>query len=230
MNKLSPIVTIDGPSSSGKGTVGRLLAKTLGWHFLDSGALYRALALTMTKENIAVEDQDKLASLIQQLNLTFEFSTQSQGSCIKVYLNNEDVTHELTTEACGNRASQIAIFPQIREALLQKQRDFHQPPGLVADGRDMGTVVFPSADLKIFLSASVQERARRRYSQLKGQGINVSLDTIETELKARDERDSKRQFAPLKSAEDAILVDTTHLSIAAVVDHIKQLVHERLGS
>lgn len=234
MNKPIPVITIDGPGSSGKGTVGRLLAQSLGWNFLDSGALYRALGLLMERENVAVEDTRGLKALSQKLHLTFEFLPQPEGGAstysVKVYLNGEDVTQALLTEACGNKASQIAVFPAVREVLLEKQRDFRQFPGLVADGRDMGSVVFPDAEVKIFLSASVQERARRRYHQLKEQGINVSLGAIETELKARDERDEKRQFAPLKSAEDAIWVDTTGLSIAKVVDHIRRLVCERLGS
>jgi CMP/dCMP kinase len=231
MNKPAPVVTIDGPGSSGKGTVGRLLARTLGWHFLDSGALYRALAFMMDQEKIAVEDKRGLEALTRKLNLEFEFiSEPSNAYRVKVLLNGKDVTQALLTESCGNRASEIAVFPQVREALLEKQRAFRKPPGLVADGRDMGSVIFPNAELKIFLSASVQERARRRYRQLKEQGINVSLGTIETELKARDERDEGRSFAPLKSAEDAILVDTTDVSIAKVVEHIEQLIRERLGS
>lgn len=225
MNNLNPVVTIDGPSSSGKGTIGRLLAKALNWHFLDSGSLYRALAFRMAQENITVNDNEEIKKLAEELDLKFEFFN---GVQLLIRLNGEDVTQVLLTEKCGNNASQIAVFPQVRAALLEKQRDFRQPPGLVADGRDMGTVVFPDANLKIFLSASLSERTRRRYTQLKEQGINVSLTTIETELKIRDERDEKREFAPLKSAEDAVLVDTTHLSIAETVAQIEQLVREQL--
>lgn len=222
----SPVVTIDGPSSSGKGTIGRLLAQALNWHFLDSGAFYRALALRMLQKNITVEDKEGIEKLAEELHLEFEFFN---GTQLFIKLNGENVTQALLTETCGNSASQIAVFPQVRTALLKKQRDFRKPPGLVADGRDMGTVVFPDADLKIFLSASLSERTRRRYTQLKEKGINVSLSTIETELKVRDERDEQREFAPLMSAKDAILVDTTNLSIAETVAYIEQLVRERLG-
>lgn len=202
------------------------MAQKLEWHFLDSGTFYRALALKMLQEHIDTQNMTLLESLAQNLHLT---STLLDDGKLVIYLNGVDVTKEIVTEACGNKASQIAVLPKVRTALLQKQRDFCKPPGLVADGRDMGTVVFPDAILKIFLSASVEERAHRRYFQLKGQGINVSLADIKTELTARDERDSQRTVAPLKSAEDAILVDTTHLSIEKALDHILSLVQKRLG-
>lgn len=222
----TPVITIDGPSSSGKGTIGRLLAQKLGWHFLDSGAFYRALALKVLRADADIQNMDTLELLAQDIHLT---STVSVEGKLAIYLDNVDVTREIVTEACGNKASQIAVFPRVRAALLQKQRDFCKSPGLIADGRDMGTVVFPEAPLKIFLSASVEERANRRYFQLKAQGINVSLADIKTELTARDERDSQRVVAPLKVAEDAVLVDTTHLSIEKVLDQLFSLVQTKLG-
>jgi CMP/dCMP kinase len=226
MNKFPPVITIDGPSGSGKGTIGRLLAQILQWHFLDSGVFYRGLALKMIEEGVSLENTSQLASLAQKLDLHVTFSTEGK---VVIYLNTTDVTQVILSETCGNRASQIAVFPEIRAALLQKQRDFCKPPGLVADGRDMGSVVFPDADLKIFLSASLEERAIRRYSQLKAQGINVSLDSIKTELALRDDRDSQRKIAPLKSAQDAVVVDTTGLGVEKVRDHVVSLVRQRLG-
>lgn len=228
MNNMSkiPVITIDGPGSSGKGTIGRLLAQKLGWHFLDSGALYRGLALWMLEENVALENTAKIKELAEELDLSF---VCLENGTYTVNLNGAPVTQAILSETCGSRASQIAAFPEVRAALLGKQREFRKLPGLVADGRDMGTVIFPDADLKIFLSASVKERAERRYSQLKAQGINVSLTTIEAELKARDDRDSQRQIAPLKPAEDAVLVDTTHSSIAEVIECISDLIREGLG-
>lgn len=212
-----PVITIDGPSGSGKGTIGRLLAKSLGWHFLDSGAIYRALALLMLNAQMAVTDNQWVA-LTEKMDLQFECGDVAQPL---IRLNGQDVTQALLTETCGNQASKIAIFPEVRAVLLEKQRHFRQLPGLVADGRDMGSVVFSDATLKIFLSASLSERAQRRYNQLKAQGINVNLHTIQDELKVRDARDEQRQFAPLKPAKDSVYVDTTDLTIPQVVEFIE---------
>lgn len=213
-----PVITIDGPSGSGKGTIGQLLAKTLGWHFLDSGAVYRVLALAAEQQNIALTDPNALASLALLLDL--KFVEAKIGYPPRVILSGQDVTDAIRTESCGNITSKISVFPQVRTALLERQRVFRQMPGLVADGRDMGTVVFPDANPKIFLIASAVERAQRRYLQLKGQGINVSLDALHDELVERDKRDQERAIAPLKPAVDAVVVDTTGLSIDAVIQKI----------
>lgn len=212
-----PVIAIDGPSGSGKGTISRLLAKSLGWHFLDSGAIYRALAWLMLNTQVAVTD-NKWVALAEKMDLQFEGGDVASPL---IRLNGQDVTQALLTETYGEQASKIAIFPEVRALLLEKQRHFRQSPGLVADGRDMGSVVFPDATLKIFLSASLSERAQRRYNQLKAKGINVNLHTILDELKVRDARDEQRQFAPLKPAKDAINVDTTNLTIPQVVKFIE---------
>lgn len=211
-----PVITIDGPSSSGKGTVGELLAKKLGWHFLDSGALYRALALTALKQNVDLTDIFSLKELAINLNVEFVLDC-------KVVLGGRDISKEIRSVECGLAASKIAIIPEIREVLLDRQKNFRQAPGLVADGRDMGTGVFPDAQLKIFLTASLEERAKRRYRQLQQQGINVSLHDVFQDLQKRDERDKLRKVAPLKPAVDAKIIDTTRLAIDEVLHKILDL-------
>lgn len=223
---LAPLITIDGPSGSGKGTIGRLLAHALGWHFLDSGALYRALAWLMRQKQISPENTEQLEKVVNQMRLEFNFLKDAK---VQISLNDEDVTHILPTEACGNDASRIGAVPHIRQLLLEKQRAFREPPGLIADGRDMGTVIFPDAELKVFLSASPEIRSERRHFQLKAQGINVSLSDIKAELQVRDERDKTRSTAPLIPAPDAILLDTTSMSVSDVLEFMRPFLLERFG-
>jgi cytidylate kinase len=211
------IVTIDGPSGSGKGTISRAVAKRVGWHLLDSGALYRLVALAGSRARIPPEDQEAHARLAAAMDVTFEVGSQSEE---RVVLEGRDVTVEIRTETAGQGASRVAAWPIVRSALLERQRAFARPPGLVADGRDMGTVVFPQADLKIFLTASPEERAQRRYKQLKDKGSGVSLAALSREITERDLRDSTRKVAPLKPAPDARVIDSTGLSIEAVVSRV----------
>lgn len=211
------IVTIDGPSGSGKGTISRVLAKRLGWHLLDSGALYRLVALAGVRAAIGPDDQEGHARLATGMNVIFGVDDQDEE---RVTLDDRDVTAEIRSEAAGQGASRVAAWPAVRAALLDRQRAFALPPGLVADGRDMGTVVFPQADLKIFLTASPEERALRRYKQLKDKGSGVSLAALSHEITARDLRDSTRMVAPLMPAADARVIDSTGLSIEAVMARI----------
>jgi cytidylate kinase len=206
----TPVVTIDGPSGTGKGTVAALVAERLGWHTLDSGALYRVLGLAATRAGIDLDDAGALAVLAGNLDLGFA-GTQ-------VLLAGEDVTEAIRSEAAGTNASRVAVHGPVRDALIAWQRAAARPPGLVADGRDMGTVVFPSAPVKVFLTASAEERARRRYKQLKGKGMDASLADLLVEIRARDERDSQRAVAPLRAAPGAYELDTTALSIQEVCD------------
>jgi cytidylate kinase len=206
----TPVVTIDGPSGTGKGTVAALVAERLGWHTLDSGALYRVLGLAATRAGIDLDDADALAVLAGNLDLGFA-GTQ-------VLLAGEDVSEAIRSEAAGTNASRVAIHGPVRDALIAWQRAAARPPGLVADGRDMGTVVFPSAPVKVFLTASAEERAQRRYKQLKGKGMDASLADLLVEIRARDERDSQRAVAPLRAAPGAYELDTTALSIQEVCD------------
>ena len=215
----APVITIDGPGGSGKGTVAGILAKKLGWHLLDSGALYRLLALAASQQQLAFSANEQLLSLAKNLPVQF---LQDQ-----VLLAGEDVSLTIRTEQVGGLASQVAAIPEVRTALLQRQYDFRQPPGLVCDGRDMGTVVFPSAELKVFLTASVEERAQRRYLQLKAKGEEVKLASLLQEIRERDERDMGRATAPLKPAPDALILDSTQLSIEQVVQRILDQVAER---
>lgn len=216
---LIPAITIDGPSGSGKGTIGLRLAKQLNWHFLDSGAVYRALALASMTNGIDCTDERGLEILAEKLDLKFDG---------EIWLSGRQVTEGIRSEACSQTASKIAVFPRVRAALLDRQRAFLQAPGLIADGRDMGTVVFPQAILKIFLQASHQDRAKRRYLQLKDTPHSVTLEQLLTEIKERDLRDQQRAVAPLKPAEDAVVIDTTGIGVEAVFEQVIQLVRERL--
>jgi len=216
-----PVITIDGPSGTGKGTVSKLLATKLGWHFLDSGVLYRALAFALIKSpKIDLTDSNALENLLIKLEVSFPLNQKNICCDTHVKFLGSEVSKALRSEECGNMASKIAILKEVRAVLLDWQRTFKKVPGLVADGRDMGTVVFPDATLKIFLSARTEERALRRYKQLKECGINVNLDKILEDLTSRDERDTKRSLAPLKPADDAIIIDTTEFSIDEVLRKI----------
>jgi cytidylate kinase len=217
-----PVVTIDGPSGAGKGTVGRQLAARLGWHLLDSGALYRLTALA--GRHLDPGDVAGHARLAESLDIRFD-SLPDGGE--RVWLGGEDVSSLLRTEETGAGASRVAVWPEVRQALLRRQRDFARGPGLVADGRDMGTVVFPGADLKLFLTATPEERARRRHKQLKDKGSDVSLAALSREIAARDAQDAGRAVAPLKAADDALLLDSTRLSVGEVVERILLLGRER---
>lgn len=210
--KITPVITIDGPTASGKGTVAALVAERLGWEVLDSGALYRLTALASINNGIDLHDEKAVAQQAAQLNVSF-----TQGRSL---LNGEDVTEQLRAEAIGITASQIAAYPSVREALLARQRKFRQGAGLVADGRDMGTVIFPDAPLKIFLVADVQSRAQRRYQQLIDKGASANLSSLLADLQARDLRDSTRVAAPLKAAPDAYTIDSSALSIEETVNQV----------
>ena len=214
---MTKVITIDGPSGSGKGTISRLLAERLGWHMLDSGALYRVLAVAAERAGITPEQTAELAELARNLNVVFHSE--------KVLLDGENVSGVIRTESCGNAASKVAAVPEARAALLDWQRAFAKEPGLVADGRDMGTVVFPDAGVKIFLSASAEERALRRYKQLKEKGLDANLPSLVTEIRERDDRDRNRSVAPLKAPAAALEVESTALSI----DEVLEKVLERVG-
>lgn len=226
-DKTVPVITLDGPSGTGKGTLCHLLAKHLHWNMLDSGAIYRVLAYAARQKGIDAHEIVKLTDLARSLNLRFDSSDENES---QVILDNENIYQQTRTEQCGQDASKIAIIPEVRAALLERQRDFAKLPGLVTDGRDMGTVVFPEAILKVFLYANEEERANRRYLQLKEKGINVSLAQVVEELVKRDTRDTARTHAPLKPADDAVLVDTTGLTIVQVFDNVLKLLNERLNS
>lgn len=223
----APVITIDGPGGTGKGTVGQLLAKELGWHYLDSGVLYRVLALAAEKHNIAFDAESALSLLATKLDVQFDV-THNIGEPPHVTFEGENVTEVIRTEKYGDLASRVGVLTHVREALLDRQRVFRQMPGLVTDGRDMGSVIFPDAIVKFFLIATPEERARRRYEQLKARGISVSLAALCGELVARDERDRKRSVAPLKPAEGAVIIDTTQLSIDEVLQCIKDEVRKEL--
>lgn len=213
-----PVITIDGPSGSGKGTISHLLARELAWHFLDSGAIYRAVAWIALSTQISF-DEEKLRALVEELALSF--SVRPADDMLRICWKQRDITDMIRTEEVGHLASQLGAFAKVRQALLAYQRAFRRPPGLVADGRDMGSVVFPDAELKIFLEASLEERAKRRYLQLKAKGKHVSLDSVRAELEQRDHRDRQRPIAPLIAPEGATIIDTTHLSIQDVLQCIK---------
>ena len=212
------VITIDGPSGSGKGTISRLVAGRLGWNFLDSGSLYRLVALAAMHHAVSLNDEVSLTTLAAHLDV--QFVAAEGGGEGRMVLEGEDVTDAIRAEECGKAASVVAALPAVRQALLERQRAFLNPPGLVADGRDMGTVIFPQAQLKIFLTASREERAQRRYKQLNAKGVSVNLQHILDELAERDARDSGRSVSPLRPAADAITIDTTALNIDGVVEEV----------
>lgn len=214
------IITVDGPSGSGKGTVSRILAKHLGFHYLDSGALYRLLGLVAVRHGLDIELKSDLTHVAENMDVRFEALTNGHN---RVLLEGEDVTQELRTEEAGALASKVAEIPSVRNALLARQKQFAKAPGLIADGRDMGTKVFPEAQLKIFLTASIEERASRRCKQLLEQGENVSLRALEEQVRSRDERDMNREASPLSIATGAIEVDTSDLTIQEAVDKLLNL-------
>lgn len=208
----APVITVDGPSASGKGTIARRVADALGFHCLDSGALYRLVALESLRAQVPPDDEDWLGALARKLPARFTHES--------IFLEDQDVTQDLATEDCGRRASEVAKLPKVRQALLSRQRAFRCEPGLVADGRDMGSVVFPDAALKVFLTASAAVRAERRYNQLKQKGIHATLTTLFRELEARDSRDAARAVSPLAPAPDAVQLDSSDLTIDEVVSRI----------
>ncbi len=220
---IAPVVAIDGPSGTGKGTLSQRLASLLGWHFLDSGVLYRLVGYLALKRGIAWTETDALGALAAALPVEFRTGVEEA----EILLEGECVTGRVRDEIIGAAASQVAAVPAVRAALLARQHELRQPPGLIADGRDMGTVVFPDAGLKIFLTASPEIRAQRRYNQLKGKGIDVNLAPLLEDIRARDERDAQRAVAPLKPADDAIILDTTRLGIVEVEDLVMRLMHAR---
>ena len=219
-----PVLTIDGPSGSGKGTISRGVARRLGWHYLDSGALYRAVGIVASWADVDLSDASALVRCTFDTDIAFR---DEAGDEPRVIVNGVDATDELRTETAGAAASAIAAIPEVRAALKDRQRAFRQAPGLVADGRDMGTVIFPDAAWKVFLTASAAERAERRYKQLKEKGVSVTLDGLLREILARDARDASRAVAPLRPAEDAIRIDTTGLGIGEVVERVLALLPER---
>jgi cytidylate kinase len=219
-----PVLTIDGPSGSGKGTIARRIAVELGWHLLDSGALYRITALAAARAGVGDASEPQLAEIASGLDVRFD---SSEGGDEHIFLSGEEVTAEIRDEQCGLMASRIAPLPAVRQALVGLQHSFHKTPGLVADGRDMGTTIFPDAELKVFLTASTAERAKRRHKQLKDKGIDVSLPALSRDIEDRDRRDSERLVAPLRPADDARVLDSSHLNIDEVVQAVLNWVHEQ---
>ncbi|MER0345637.1 (d)CMP kinase [Vibrio vulnificus] len=225
MSSQTPVVTVDGPSGAGKGTLCMLLSKKLGFQLLDSGAIYRVLALAAIHHGVDTESEDALVPLATHLDVQFV----AEGDLVKVILEGEDVSKELRKEETGMAASKVAALPRVREALLRRQRAFEAAPGLVADGRDMGTVVFPNAKAKIFLDASAEERAHRRLKQLQDKGLDVRFDDLLSEIQERDDRDRNRSVAPLRPAEDALVLDSTSMSIDEVVEKALQYIESKLA-
>ncbi|OHE81081.1 MAG: cytidylate kinase [Lysobacterales bacterium GWF1_69_6] len=220
-----PVLTIDGPSGSGKGTISRAVAERLGWHYLDSGALYRAVGLAAAWEGVDLSDAEAVAQCAARTEIRFQ--TQGAGEP-HVIVNGKDATRQLRMETAGAAASAIAAHPPVRAALVDLQHRFRRAPGLVADGRDMGTVIFPDAPYKVFLTASAEERAKRRHKQLKEKGVSVNLDSLLHEIAARDERDAGRAVAPLKPADDAVVVDSTGTPITEVIERVLSVLPEKL--
>ena len=214
-----PVLTIDGPSGSGKGTVAQLMAKDLGWHYLDSGALYRVLAKACTKHGVELSDETSVSTLAKNLDVVFLFKNGE----LEVLLEGQNVSTLIRSEQTGNAASKVAALPLVRSALLERQHHFRQLPGLVTDGRDMGTVVFPDAPYKIFLNASAEVRAQRRHKQLKEKGIGSKIPELINEISERDERDRNRRVAPLRPATDAIQLDSTSLGIENVFERVRAI-------
>lgn len=225
MTSTVPVITVDGPSGAGKGTLCKALAGSLGWRLLDSGAIYRVLALAALHHQVDITAEEALVPLAAHLDVRFA----AQNGKLQVILEGEDVSNEIRTETVGNTASQAAAFPRVREALLRRQRAFRELPGLIADGRDMGTVVFADAPVKIFLDASAEERARRRMLQLQEQGFNVTVECLLAEIKERDDRDRNRAIAPLIPASDALLLDSTSMSIEEVIQRALIYSHQVLS-
>jgi len=225
MQESVPVITIDGPSGAGKGTVARIVAEQLGWHLLDSGAIYRVLAVATQHHHVGIDDEEPLIPMAAHLDVQFEISSQGES---KVILEGENVTNTIRSEEIGALASKVAAFPRVREALLRRQRAFSVAPGLVADGRDMGTVVFSNAPVKVFLTASAEERADRRFNQLKEKGFDVKIGRLLDDIRQRDERDRNREVAPLIPAEGALIIDSTSLSIQEVVNKVLSFANGKL--
>lgn len=226
MQESVPVITIDGPSGAGKGTAARLVAEQLGWQLLDSGAIYRVLAVAIQHHGLTVNEEEPLIPIAAHLDVEFTIDNSGDG---RVILEGEDVSSTIRTETVGALASKVAAFPRIREALLRRQRAFRVLPGLVADGRDMGTVVFKDAPVKVFLTASAQERAQRRFNQLKEKGFDVKIGRLLEDIQLRDERDQNREVSPLVAADDALVIDSTKLSIDEVVTKILSFANEKLN-
>lgn len=214
-----PVLTIDGPSGAGKGTVSRAVARLLGWNYLDSGSIYRSLAIACLQAELDLDDVEAVCTVAQRMQLGFDC-----GDSLRVYLNAQDITHLLGTESTGTAASIVAAYPPVRALLLQKQKDFQQLPGLVADGRDMGSVVFPDARFKVYLTASAEERGLRRYKQLIEKGNDANLAQITQEIEERDRRDRERAAAPLMIPVGATFIDSSNLSVQEVIDQVMELV------
>jgi len=227
VNEAVPVIAIDGPSGSGKGTIARRVATALGFHLLDSGALYRLVALAAARQGVDLADEEGLARLAG--NLPVRFGAEADGG-EAVHLDGDEVSRAIRSEDCGRRASAVAALPAVRKALLGLQRDFRRPPGLVADGRDMGTLVFPDSALKVFLTASPEERARRRHKQLMDKGVDVSLAALSRDIADRDRRDSERPVAPLRPADDARTLDSSNRTIDEVTDTVLRWARERLDA